>query len=138
MISRRTFVGGDGRRPERFAAGVSGAAGPTAQAIGRRHHRMARALARLAHGGTLPPWLSRCRALAYALRFTSSPPMSIRLPRTISAGARFQEFGFTIHRTIAEALRAGSDRLNVDAVLIIGEHGNYPVNKLGQKEYHSL
>ena len=32
-------------------------------------------------------------------------------------------------------MRCGGERLDVDAVLIIGEHGNYPTNKLGQKEY---
>jgi hypothetical protein len=55
-------------------------------------------------------------------------------PNDLSRG-RAKEFGFPIHRTIAEALRCGGDRLAVDAVLIIGEHGNYPTNKLGQKEY---
>jgi hypothetical protein len=32
-------------------------------------------------------------------------------------------------------LRVGGDKLAVDAVLVIGEHGNYPNNKLGQKQY---
>src|SRR5436305_8013354 len=40
---------------------------------------------------------------------------------------RAEEFGFRIHPTIAEALRCGGDKLAVDAVLVIGEHGNYPV-----------
>jgi hypothetical protein len=48
---------------------------------------------------------------------------------------RAKEFGFKIYPTIAEALRCGGDKLAVDAVLIIGEHGDYPTNKLGQKEY---
>ena len=48
---------------------------------------------------------------------------------------RAQEFGFTIYPTIAEALRCGGDKLAVDAVLIIGEHGDYPVNAIGQKQY---
>jgi hypothetical protein len=48
---------------------------------------------------------------------------------------REAEFGFKIHPTIAEALRHGSDRLAVDAVLIIGEHGDYPRNEYGQKKY---
>ena len=38
-------------------------------------------------------------------------------------------------RPIAEALRCGGDKLAVDAVLIIGEHGNYPNNEIGQKQY---
>lgn len=48
---------------------------------------------------------------------------------------RAEEFGFTLYPTIAEALRCGGDKLAVDAVLIIGEHGNYPTNKLGQTLY---
>ncbi len=48
---------------------------------------------------------------------------------------RAREFGFKIYPKIADALRCGGDKLAVDAVLIIGEHGTYPVNKLGQKEY---
>ncbi|MBC8116729.1 MAG: hypothetical protein H7062_20230, partial [Candidatus Saccharimonas sp.] len=48
---------------------------------------------------------------------------------------RAKEFGFTIHPTVAEALRCGGDQLAVDAVLLIGEHGNYPINEIGQKQY---
>jgi hypothetical protein len=48
---------------------------------------------------------------------------------------RAKEFGFTIYPKIAEALRCGGDKITVDAVLIIGEHGDYPTNKIGQKQY---
>ena len=48
---------------------------------------------------------------------------------------RADEFGFTIYPTIAEALRLGGDKLAVDAVLIIGEHGNYPKSDVGQTKY---
>jgi len=48
---------------------------------------------------------------------------------------RAKEFGFPIYPTIAETLRHGGDRLAVDAVLIIGEHGDYPNNEFGQKKY---
>src|SRR5262245_61229408 len=40
-----------------------------------------------------------------------------------------------IFRTIEQALCLGGKELAVDAVLSIGEHGRYPVNKLGQVEY---
>ena len=46
-----------------------------------------------------------------------------------------KEFGFTVYPTIAEALRCGGDKLAVDAVLIIGEHGDYPRNEKGQILY---
>src|SRR4051794_713579 len=56
-------------------------------------------------------------------------------PKDDLSRSRAEEFGFRIHPTIAEALRCGGDRLAVDAVLIIGEHGNYPLNAIGQKQY---
>jgi|EP01046_Picozoa_sp_COSAG06_P019336 hypothetical protein len=48
---------------------------------------------------------------------------------------RAAEFGFTLYDDIAETLRCGGDSLAVDAVLIIGEHGNYPYNEFGQHLY---
>jgi hypothetical protein len=46
-----------------------------------------------------------------------------------------RQFKVPVFRTIAEALCVGGKELAVDAVLLIGEHGDYPVNKLGQREY---
>jgi hypothetical protein len=51
------------------------------------------------------------------------------------SGDRAREFGFQVYPSIAEALRCGGDKLAVDAVLIIGEHGNYPRNEKGQILY---
>jgi hypothetical protein len=48
---------------------------------------------------------------------------------------RAREFGFQVYPTIAEALRCGGDQLAVDAVLIIGEHGDYARNEKGQILY---
>jgi hypothetical protein len=48
---------------------------------------------------------------------------------------RAREFGFRVYPTVAEALRCGGDRLAVDGVLLIGEHGEYPTNEKGQKLY---
>jgi hypothetical protein len=45
------------------------------------------------------------------------------------------KYGFKIYPTIAEALRVGGDKLAVDAVLSIGEHGRYPTNAKRQVEY---
>jgi len=49
--------------------------------------------------------------------------------------ARAREFGFNVYPTIAETLRCGGDKLAVDAVMIIGEHGDYPRNDKGQILY---
>jgi hypothetical protein len=46
-----------------------------------------------------------------------------------------KKHGFTIYRTIADVLTLGGDKLAVDGVLCIGEHGNYPKNAKGQILY---
>jgi hypothetical protein len=51
------------------------------------------------------------------------------------SGERAREFGFSVYPTIAETLRCGGKKLAVDAVLIIGEHGEYPRNEKGQILY---
>jgi len=48
---------------------------------------------------------------------------------------RSAEFGFPIYPTIAETLRCGGNKLAVDAVLIIGEHGDYPKTEYQQTKY---
>lgn len=48
---------------------------------------------------------------------------------------RAAEHGFQIYPTIAETLRCGTDRVAVDGIVIIGEHGDYPQNKKGQILY---
>jgi hypothetical protein len=48
---------------------------------------------------------------------------------------RAKEFGFQVYPTIPEALRCGGDKLAVDAVLLIAEHGKYPRNDKGQVLY---
>ncbi|MBI4551481.1 MAG: hypothetical protein HY710_04390 [Candidatus Latescibacteria bacterium] len=48
---------------------------------------------------------------------------------------RAREFGLTVYPTIPEALRCGGERLAVDGVLLIAEHGEYPRNEKGQILY---
>lgn len=48
---------------------------------------------------------------------------------------RAEAHGFVICPTIADALRCGGSELAVDAVVIIGEHGDYPKNHKGQILY---
>src|SRR4051794_9353484 len=49
-----------------------------------------------------------------------------QFPKNDLSRGRAAELGFTIYPSIAAALRRGGDRLAVDAVLLIGEHGDYP------------
>ncbi len=46
-----------------------------------------------------------------------------------------KKHGFTITKTIEEALTLGGKKLAVDGVLNIGEHGKYPFNDKGQHLY---
>jgi hypothetical protein len=46
-----------------------------------------------------------------------------------------RRYKIPVYRTIAEALTLGGKELAVDAVLLIGEHGEYPHNRLGQHLY---
>jgi hypothetical protein len=95
-------------------------------------------------------WRARSHAWHMAERFLVGypingrwhrPPLDVvaayvdQFPRNDLSRKRSAEFGFPIFPSIAQALRCGGDKLAVDAVLIIGEHGNYPKNELGQKKY---
>ncbi len=70
-----------------------------------------------------------------------TPPLEVvsayvdQTPENDLSRGRAQEFGFTLYPSVGEALCRGGDTLAVDAVLLIGEHGNYPRNELGQTLY---
>src|SRR5205085_11261007 len=46
-----------------------------------------------------------------------------------------RRFKVPLYKTINDALTLGGKEVAVDAGLSIGEHGNYPANKLGVREY---
>ena len=48
---------------------------------------------------------------------------------------RAKKYHVPIFRTVADALTLGGDKLAVDGVLLIGEHGDYPMNDKEQKLY---
>lgn len=58
-----------------------------------------------------------------------------QFPENDLSRERAKEFGFTIYPSIAEAVRCGGKQLAVDAVLVIGEHGNYGKSEYGQTMY---
>lgn len=49
--------------------------------------------------------------------------------------ATAERFGVPVFPSIVGALTLGGEELAVDGVLIIGEHGDYPLNEKGQKLY---
>jgi hypothetical protein len=58
-----------------------------------------------------------------------------QFPENDLSRQRSQEFGFQLYGSVAEALRCGTDKLAVDAVLLIGEHGKYEQTQYGQTKY---
>jgi hypothetical protein len=58
-----------------------------------------------------------------------------QVPANDMSRALSARHGFRICPTVRDALTLGTDKLAVDAVLLVGEHGNYPVNDRGQKLY---
>jgi hypothetical protein len=58
-----------------------------------------------------------------------------QFPDNDMSRAEAEAHGVPIYGSIAEALRLGGERLAVDGVVIVGEHGVYPFNLKGQELY---
>ena len=56
-------------------------------------------------------------------------------PKNDMSRERGKKYNVPIFRTVQEALTLGGDRLAVDGVLLIGEHGAYPMNDKEQTLY---
>jgi hypothetical protein len=130
MLTRRAFLGAVG------AGAVGGAAADPTRRL------------KLAVVTTV--WTDRSHAWHMPERFLAGypvrgrwhrPPIDVvsayvdQTPAGDLSRGRAKDFGFTIYPTVADALRCGTKRLAVDAVLIVGEHGTYPDNEFGQKKY---
>ena len=57
------------------------------------------------------------------------------VPKNDMSRPMAKKYGVPIFRTVQEALTLGGDKLAVDGVLLIGEHGDYPVNDKAQTLY---
>lgn len=58
-----------------------------------------------------------------------------QFPLNDMAREQADEYGATIYPTVAAALRCGGKRIAVDAVAVIGEHGQYPRTARGNFQY---
>src|SRR4029453_9674466 len=58
-----------------------------------------------------------------------------QVPKADMSRERAKAHHIPIFRTVQEALTLGGERLAVDGVLLIGEHGDYPMNDKEQKLY---
>ncbi len=70
------------------------------------------------------------------------PPMDVvslyadQVPEDDMSRSRTKESpSLQIYPTVAEALTLGGEKLVVNGVLLIGEHGEYPTNEKGQRLY---
>jgi hypothetical protein len=130
-MHRRAFIGG---------AMALAANGPHAQDAGRRK-RIAAIVTEYrenSHGDVIvTKFLEGCKILdtdfrpqvqIASLYLDQVPPQDI--------GKEIAErHKVPLYPTIAEALTLGGKELAVDGVLLIGEHGHYPYNELGQHMY---
>jgi hypothetical protein len=57
------------------------------------------------------------------------------VPKNDMSRPMAKKYGVPLFRTVQEALTLGGDRLAVDGVILIGEHGEYPVNDKAQTLY---
>ena len=57
------------------------------------------------------------------------------VPKNDMSRPMAKKYGVPIFRTVQEALTLGGDKLAVDGVILIGEHGDYPVNDKAQTLY---
>ncbi len=58
-----------------------------------------------------------------------------QFPKTDIGRGMAARYGIPLFDTPAGALTLGGEKLAVDAVLLIGEHGDYPINEKGQQLY---
>jgi hypothetical protein len=58
-----------------------------------------------------------------------------QIPKQDMSRERAKKYNVPIFRTVVDALTLGGEKLAVDGVLLIGEHGDYPTNDKQQKLY---
>ena len=138
-IGRREFI----RRSGKFAGGLLASSAFSFPTPAASHKR-------LKVGAVITAFTYRSHAHVILENFvapylfngkSSSPGMDVvslyadQFPEGELGRAFAAKYNIPIYKTIAEALCLGGEKLAVDAVLSIGEHGEYPVNEKGQREY---
>jgi hypothetical protein len=136
MMHRRDFLGG--------AAGIA-----AASALSQRSVRAAQTRKKIAFLGTVvfkhshaQHFLDR-HSMGYTWGGRWQPPRfdvaSVYIEQQQKEGdlaeERIRKYQLRRFPSVAEALTLGTSNLAVDGVVIIAEHGEYPVNSKGQKRY---
>ena len=134
MITRRTFLAG-------ATAAAAGAVIPNVQAAQLPRKKVAFLGTEVRLHSHAQHFLDRM-TLGYSWRGGwQEPRVDIgsvfidQFPEGDLGRERVKRHQLKLYPTIAEALTLGGNRLAVDGVVIIGEHGNYPKNEKGQTEY---
>jgi hypothetical protein len=78
---------------------------------------------------------SRLNGESYSPRVDVVSMYVDQFPFNDMAREQADEFGAKIYATVAEAVRCGGERLTVDGVAVIGEHGTYPRTARGNYRY---
>src|SRR2546425_1004711 len=138
-VGRREFI----RRSGKFAGGLFLASALPAPALAAGNKR-------LKVGAVITAFTYRSHAQVILENFVApylfngkwiSPGMDVvslcadQFPDGELGRAFAAKYNIPIYKTIGEALCLGGDKLAVDSVLSIGEHGDYPLNEKSQREY---
>lgn len=130
-LSRRTFIGTLAGSALAVSAGAAGAPRKKIALLGtvvRTHSHAQHFIDRFLLGyGWQNEWRKPAVDLAglYVDQF----------PEGDLSRARAKQFNVPMFNSIRETLCLGGTKLAVDGVVIIGEHGDYPANKRGQRLY---
>lgn len=132
---RREFIKAGG------AAGVAGALGSQAMAVQAKRPRVAavftvfrfRSHAYDILENFIHPYLFCGEKVDPGVELVSM--YADQLPADDMARDVSKKFDIPLYGSVDEALCRGTQQLDVDAVLLIGEHGDYPYNELGQHMY---
>jgi hypothetical protein len=134
MLTRRTFLAGS-------AAVAAGALVPVSRAAQSQRKRVAFLGTEVRLHSHAQHILDRM-TLGYAWgggwqepRVDVASVFIDQFPEGDLARGRVKRHGLKLYPTIAEALTLGGEKLAVDGVVIIAEHGDYPVNEKGQRLY---
>jgi len=134
MLTRRTFLAA-------AAATAAGAWTPIARAAESTRKKIAFLGTEVREHSHAQHFLDRL-TLGYGWKGVWQPPRldvaSVfidQFPEGDLARGRVERHHLKLYPTISEALTLGGDKLAVDGVVLIGEHGKYPQNEKGQYLY---
>ena len=135
LSTRRQFLGQLGALPLVNAASAQG------QGMPSEPKRVAAVVTHYTHNSHADVIVSRLLQ-GYNLDFQPPNPhlrlvslYTDQVPADDMSRKLSRDYGFPIYPTIAETLTLGGSELAVDGVLLIGEHGDYPLSDTGQIMY---